>query len=129
MSLIRDLDNKDSPVTRWFARPGRRSSRTGPPINSPLDTLGADASLDDQLALPPLSMERLWKNEGATGRKWLARQRPLKRMNKPNRSPLVATDRRQDLMVRRGSTVESVRGLCKSAAKRRFLFRENLHNL
>jgi hypothetical protein len=71
MSLIRDLDNKDSPVTRWFARPGRRSSRTGPPINSPLDTLGADASLDDQLALPPLSMERLWKNEGATGRKWL----------------------------------------------------------
>jgi hypothetical protein len=42
MSLIRDLDNKDSPVTRWFARPGRRSSRTGPPINSPLDTLGAE---------------------------------------------------------------------------------------
>jgi hypothetical protein len=67
MSLIRDLDNKDSPVTRWFARPGRRSSRTGPPINSPLDTLGADASLDDQLALPPLSMKDFGKTRGQQG--------------------------------------------------------------
>ena len=47
--------------------------------------------------------------------------------NTPKTLRRVATGCLRRCMVRRGSTVESVRGLCKSPAKRGFFFRFHLH--
>jgi hypothetical protein len=54
----------------------------------------------------------------ATGREAI---RPENRTNKPVRNRWQPPATVQDLMVRRGRRFESVRGLCKDAARRRFL--------
>jgi hypothetical protein len=84
---------------------------------------------EPQTALVVERTERLWKNEGATGRKQFERFKPRNRLNKPNLLPPAATGCPQSRMVRRGRRFASVRGLCKSAARRRFLVQIDLLNV
>ena len=73
-------------------------------------------------------MEPLWSRVAATGGNPRQIGPTRKARNKANPLPPAASGFVRHSMVRRGRRFESFRGLCKSAANRRFLFGLDLQN-
>jgi hypothetical protein len=71
-------------------------------------------------------MERLWSQAGATGGQTMANGAPPKTAQ-TSRNRWQPTATVSERMVRRGRRFESVRGLCKSPARRRFCVQVDLH--